>query len=85
MSNPVEKMQSVKTGVAALAACVVQTMEELQPGTRKLFLIKLEEAYRELRDSERSKGVDCLEILSWTREMITGFNPVKGKGESFIR
>jgi hypothetical protein len=57
----------VKRGIAALSACIVQTMNESDPTFQKRFLERLERAYYKLRDN--GGATQELELLSWVREL----------------
>jgi hypothetical protein len=74
-----------KSGVAVLATCIVQTINEVDDTFRERFLDRLSRAYRELRDEPVGDQVDDLELLSWTRELLTGFSITNGQGPTFLR
>lgn len=84
---------NVRAGAAALATCLVKTLEQTDPTFQERFLKNLEEAYYHFKDDSEAKGADgkprpvtgALEILSWTREMLTGWNPVTGEGKPLIK
>ncbi len=75
-----------KRGVAVLAACIVQTLGESDETFQKRFLERLERAYHEIRDGHAWPGEVSqeLELLSWTRELLTGFSPSQGPGTPFL-
>lgn len=64
-----------KMAVAALVACVVQTMRETDPSFEKRFRAQLKNWYGTLKADKRTSGLDCLEPLIWCREMIAGDRP----------
>ena len=70
-------------GTAVLAACIVQTLNESDPSFQKRFVDRLERAYSELRDDSDS-DVRELELLSWTRTLLTGFSFSEGQGKPFL-
>ena len=72
-------LHRAKRGVAILAACVVQTLNESDPSFQARFLERLARAYRELKDNSEGDVVQEMELLSWTRELITGFSFVTGQ------
>lgn len=75
-------LRAAKKGVSALVATLVQTVEQRDPGFEAAFLRRLEKAYREIRDEDAE--LDGLEILSWTRSLLTGFDHVHGQGAKFL-
>jgi hypothetical protein len=74
-----------KRGVAVLAACIVQTLNETDPSFRERFLKHLSEAYYDLRDNWEGDVIQELELLSWTRELLTGLDHLNGQGEPFLQ
>jgi hypothetical protein len=96
MSDPRDSrddLWSVKTGAAALAVCIVRTLQKSDPDFQDRFLENLDRAYHHFRDEHgatRSDGsprdvVGVLEVLSWTNELLTGWNNVTGQGEPLIK
>jgi len=77
-------LDHLKKGTAVLAACVIQTMNESDPSFQTRFLEKLASAYYELKDNTDGDVRQELELLAWTRELLTGFNPVDGQGRPFL-
>lgn len=55
--------------LAALTACIVQTLDESQAGVRSAFEKNLENVYRSLRFGPLAE-TECLETLTWTRETL---------------
>ncbi|MCC6925718.1 hypothetical protein [Novosphingobium sp.] len=74
----------LKKATAILTACVVQTLNESDPSFQERFLERLARAYRELKDNTDGDVQNEMELLAWTRELLTGFNMVSGKGEPFL-
>jgi hypothetical protein len=70
-----------KRGVAALAACIVQTVNESDPTFQIRFLERLGKAYYQFRDDTDGDVLQELELFSWTREYLTGWNPITGQGK----
>ena len=70
-------------GVAVLATCIVQTLNESDPTFQTRMISRLEKAYSELRNSDHGE-VRTLELLSWVRELLTGFSRVTGQGSPFL-
>tara|TARA_R100000365_G_C2746354_1_gene75606 strand:- start:3566 stop:3844 length:279 start_codon:yes stop_codon:yes gene_type:complete len=86
-ANPEDKrtdLHRAKAGVAVLAVCIVETINETDPSFRDRFLEKMGEAYHKLRDDTEGDQIEQLEMLSWTRSLLTGFDFVSGKGEPFF-
>jgi hypothetical protein len=75
-----------KQGMAALATCIVQTLNETDPTFQDRFLERLGRAYYKIRDGEQWEGdvIQELELLNWTRELLTGFDKIKGQGKPFL-
>jgi hypothetical protein len=78
-------LESLKKGVALLSTCIAQTLDECSPGAKDKFLAHLATAYRELRDNSEGDQTNGLEMLSWTRELLTGFSVIKGPDEPFLK
>jgi hypothetical protein len=81
MADRKDELRSVKAGAEALATCIVKTLNESDQSFQTRFLERLDHAYAALRDKE---GQDCVEMLSWTREMLTGWNPSTGQGSPLL-
>lgn len=67
-----------------LAACIVQTLDESDPSFQTRFLDRLQRAYREVKDNTDGPVQQEMELLAWTRSLLTGFDPIGGQGESFL-
>ncbi|WP_271593783.1 hypothetical protein [Bradyrhizobium sp. CCBAU 65884] len=84
---------NVRAGAAALATCLVKTIGESDSTFQERFLKNLEQAYYHFRDDSAAAGSDgkprpvtgALEILNWTREMLTGWNPITGQGNPLLK
>ncbi|WP_247366893.1 hypothetical protein [Bradyrhizobium sp. 18] len=94
MTDPRDNQWSAKTASAVLAACIVRTIEETDPTFADRFLANVDRAYNHFRDNpvmwKRKDGSprdlqDVLEALSWTNHLITGWNPITGQGEPFLK
>jgi hypothetical protein len=93
MAHLTDEQWTVRTGAAALATCIVRTLHESDPTFEERFLKKLDEAYHHFRDDHEAFRVDrsrrevtgVLEMLAWTNELITGWNPVLGQREPFLK
>lgn len=73
-----------KVGVAALATTIVETLNDGDPTFKERFLKNLTETYYKLRDDTEGDTVQALELLSWTREFLTGFSQFTGQGEPLL-
>lgn len=73
-----------KKGVSVLFACVVQTIGESDPTFQIRFLKRLEAAYRALEDVTEGDVTQELELLSWTNELLSGFDFVSGQRKPFL-
>lgn len=77
-------LHRAKRGVAILATCIVQTLNESDPTFQQRFLERLARAYRELKDNSEGDVIQELELLSWTRSYLTGFDFLSGQGKPFL-
>jgi hypothetical protein len=84
MTDKTTELHRSKRGVAILATCIVQTLNESDPTFQERFLNRLSKAYYELRDNTDGDVVQEMTLLSWTREYLTGFDFVTGQGEPFL-
>jgi hypothetical protein len=78
------ELHRAKRGVAMLATCIVQTLSESDPTFHDRFLDRLSMAYRELKDNTDGNVIQEMELLSWTRSYLTGFDFVTGQGKPFL-
>jgi hypothetical protein len=84
MSTELSDLHRAKRGVAALVACLVQTVNETDPSFQDRFLAKLSEAYREFKDKTDGDVIQELELISWTRNYLTGWSWETGQGKPFL-
>jgi hypothetical protein len=85
MSGQLSDLHQSKKGVAVLAACIVQTLNESDTTFQTRFLDRLTRAYYELRDNPDAQNESqALELLAWTREYLTGFSRFSGQGEPLL-
>jgi len=78
-------LSQLKSGVAVLAACIVQTMRDYDETLATRFLARLDQAYQKLRDDpDRGEGIDDLELLTWVRHLVTGYDFAGGQGKPFF-
>lgn len=81
MTDNTTELHRAKRGVAALTACVVQTLSESDPTFQERFLERLARVYGEFRDNTDGDVIQELELFSWTRENLTGWNIITGQGK----
>ena len=84
MSAGLTDLDHLKRGMAVLATCLVQALNESDPDFQQRFLKKLTEAYYAFRNDTRGDVLQELELLEWTRQYLTGFNPVSGGWRPFL-
>ena len=81
-------LHKAKRGVAVLAACIIQTINESDPTFQDRFLSRLAAAYRLIKDSEdglwNGDVRQEMELLSWTMEYLTGFSSIAGQREPLL-
>jgi hypothetical protein len=75
---------ALRTVSRFLATCIVQTLNESDPTFTARFLDRLSRAYHELKDNSEGDVIQEMELLSWTRTCLTGFNHVTGQGKPFL-
>ena len=86
-----DDLWSVKTGTAALAVCIVRTLQKSDPDFEDRFLENLDRAYEHFRhhgatrrDGSPRDAQNVLEMLAWTRELLTGWNNITGQQEPLL-
>jgi hypothetical protein len=89
-----DELWAVKTGAAALAVCLVRTLQKADPHFGDRFLDHLDRAYDHFQENHgrwtRRDGTprdpqNVLEMLSWTRELLTGWNNISGQREPLLK
>lgn len=78
-------LHRAKRGVAILAACIVQTIDESDPSFQERFLKRLAASYRELKDNSEGDVIQEMELLAWTRDYLTGWNFLTGQGDPWLK
>ena len=78
------ELHRAKRGAAILATVIVQTINESDPTFQARFLDRLARAYRELKDNTDGDVIQEMELLSWTRTYLTGFDHVTGQNAPFL-
>ena len=77
-------LHRAKRGVAMLAICIVKTLNDSDPTFQSRFLDWLGRAYSELKNNSDGDVVQEMELLSWTRSYLTGFDFITGQGKPFL-
>ena len=88
-----DEQWSVRTRAAALVTCIVRTIQQSDPTFEERFLKNLDLAYGAFRDDPDAVDGDdkprdvigVLEMLSWTNELLTGWNPVLGQRRPLLK
>lgn len=79
-----DDLKSVMRGTAVLVTCIAQALNESDPSFQKRFLDQIDRAYSELQHAPGADPIRQLELISWTRELLTGFSMVTGQGKPFL-
>ena len=77
-----EQIHNAKYGMSILVTCLVQELEAIHPGFTEKYEERLSRAYYAIRERE-TKAMDAMELISWTRELLTGFSMTTGQGKPF--
>ena len=84
MTEKLTELHRAKRGMAALTACVVQTLNESDPTCLERFLKNLGQVYGGFRDDTDGDVTQELELFQWTREYLTGWNMITGQGKPLL-
>ena len=84
MTDQISDLHRAKRGVAVLVACVVRTMRGSDPHAQERFLDFLGQAYAIVRDDWEGDVIQELELLTWTREYLTGESWLRGQEEPLL-
>ena len=66
---PTSPINQTTLAMAALVACIVQTLDESQAGVRPAFEANLQTMYDALRRGQMAQA-ECLEILTLARDLL---------------
>jgi len=77
-------LDRTKNGIAILATCIVQTLNETDPHFKDRFLERLARAHRELKDNTDGDVRQQMELLAWTRTLLTGFDHINGQNQPLL-
>lgn len=78
-----DQLDNIKKATAVLITCVVEAMSDLDPDFKARFLKNLDDSYAKIRDD--TDDLSPLELLLWTRSMVTGFDFSDGQQKPFLR
>lgn len=84
MTDQRSDLHRAKVGVAVLATCIIEAVNESDPSFKERVLKKIQQAYYKLRDDTEGDQTEQLELLQWTQEFLTGFDLIRGQGEPFF-
>ena len=77
------ELDNVKKATAMMFAAIIDTLVGTDSPQAKVFDQKLDQIYHHIRDD--TDDLNALELLSWTRNMITGFSRVDGQGAPLMK
>lgn len=78
-----DPLDNVKKATAILVTCLVDALEKSDPAFKDRFLANLSESYAKIRND--TDDLNALELLNWTRSMITGFDFINGQQQPFLK
>jgi len=77
-----ESLRTTKSATATMFAVLIQVLEKDMPGVEAAFLERLALAYATfVNESDDLNGV---ELINWTRAMLTGFTLNEGYGDKLL-
>ncbi|MBC7584162.1 MAG: hypothetical protein H7316_10480 [Tardiphaga sp.] len=82
MPSSSEELKNVKKATAIMFAAMVDALTETNPNFKDAFVNRLDQAYGDIRHD--SDDLNALELVSWTRTLITGFDHVTGQNKPFF-
>jgi hypothetical protein len=85
MTKAADNLNHSKKGTAILATCIVQTLNESDLTFQRRFLERLANAYIQLKDNTEGDVIQELELLTWTRSLLTGWDPIAGQGKPYLQ
>src|SRR5262249_2125721 len=81
MTEKLSDLHRAKRGMAAIVVCLAQAASENDPTFQDRFMKRLAEAYAQFKDDTDGDVIQELELISWTRQYLTGWNPITGQGK----
>ena len=85
MVAEVDSLHQAKLAAAALAACIVGTLNETDPTFKTRFLDRLAREYEKYRNNSDADPVHVLDVIHWTGQLLKGWNPVPEQAASSVR
>lgn len=82
-TNDGPELQNVKRATAMMFAALVDTLVGTDSPEAERFAKALDDVYHHIRND--SEDLNALELISWTRSMITGFDRINGQQEPFMK
>jgi hypothetical protein len=76
------KRDNVKKATAILITCIVDAMSDMDADFKDRFVKNLDRGYAKVRND--TDDLNALELLSWTRTMVTGFDFSGGQQRPFL-
>lgn len=77
-------LHRAKVGVAVLATCIIEAINDTDPTFKDRVLKRMTEAYYKLRDDTPGDQIEQMELLNWTRTFLTGFDWIEGQGDPLL-
>jgi hypothetical protein len=77
------ELDNVKRATAMMFAALVDTIVGTDSPQAKIFVANLDKCYTKIRNE--SGDLNALELLSWTRSMISGFDVIEGQGTPLMK
>ncbi|UFX41776.1 hypothetical protein HAP47_0020960 [Bradyrhizobium sp. 41S5] len=75
-----DPLDNVKKATAILVTCLVDALDE---EAKARFIANLDRSYAKIRNDANDQN--ALELISWTRTMITGFDVASGQQRPFLK
>ncbi|WP_050630508.1 hypothetical protein [Bradyrhizobium viridifuturi] len=78
-----EELDNVKKATAMMIAALVDTLVGTDSKQAEIFVSNIDKLYARIRNE--SDDLNALELLTWTRTMITGFSFTEGQGTPLMK
>jgi hypothetical protein len=79
-----ENVRQMKIAMTTLAACMAGALNETDSQFEQRFVKLLDKAFDNYRNNSDADPQHVLEVIHWTREMLSGWNPVPGSKDSIF-
>lgn len=80
MADEKDSLHQAKVAAAALAACIVGTLNESDPSFEARFLDRLRREYEKYRNNTDADPLHVLDVIHWTGELLAGWEPLPEQG-----